>query len=529
MSKQPQLADYRQIAKNHHLKLIIEEPLRDPLLAIVNLKARTLSVVSRDAFCQEQAIRWTEDVINAPAPVTLEEKTALQQANRCWKALLQTDYGFGVTNLQDIKQGNYAALYEGYLIDQSSKPTAAQLRSRDYLEASINKTYAVQFTPTGATTASGLISALASRGFGGFMQHLPNEHESSAYRPSPEFKDHIVSENLSRVNLQFRVFLKAKRHIPALSPLGFSYLSYWYGKPQSPVPFDRRTGFSIPPSGYQVVRYFINFIDTQSGEEYDQDYSVAELQSLGKSDYSSVGDLIYKPEHLKSIRDARTGRIQPSSMYSMILISNLTAHDYKTVADYYFAGHVGYNPSDVQSPTHLRQVIRYYHRAQQLFLQEKKPAQSAYCRQQVKAHQHLLQQMGGAGGQEPEQETQALLNKYKGQDEKISAMDISLAFRRAAACGHLDDLKRLLLLGAQINAQGAGSGKTALHQAVLGNHFDVFVFLMSAEANISIKDQHQKTPINYLKIGSPLHQALNLSLKENADFSKHTNPPRGSR
>jgi hypothetical protein len=529
MSKQPQLADYRQIAKNHHLKLIIEEPLQEPLLAIVNLKARTLSVVSRNAFCQEQAIRWTEDVINAPALVTLEEKTALQQANDCWKALLQTDYGFGVTNLQEIKQGNYAALYEGYFIDQKNKPTIAQLRSRDYLEASTNKTYAVEFTPTGAPTASGLISALTYRGFGGFMQHLPNEPESAAYGLSPGFKDHIVSENLSRVNLGTRVFLKAKRHIPALSPIGFSYAGYWYGKSQSPVPFDRRTGFSIPPSGYQVVRYFINFIDTQSGEEYDQDYSVAELQSLGKSDYSTVGDLIYKPEHLTRIRDAKTGKIQPPSLYSMILISNLTAHDYKTVADYYFAGHVGHDPSDVQSPKHLQQVINFYRRAQQLFLQEKKLEQSAYCRQQVKAHQQLLQQMGGAGDQEPEQEAQVLLNKYKGRDEKISAMDHSLAFRRAAACGHLDDLKQLLLLGAQINAPGAGSGKTALHQAVLGNHFDVFVFLMSAGANMSIKDQYQKTAINYLKIGSPLYQALSLSLKENANFSKHTNPPRRSR
>lgn len=504
MSKQPQLADFRQIAKNYHLRLIIEEPLREPLLAIVNLKVRALSVVSRDVFCQEHSIVWTENVLNASAPVTLEEKTALQQANSCWKALLQTDYGFGVTNLQEIKQENYAALYEGYFVNKKNKPNTLQLRSRKYREAISSPTYTIQFTPTGASTSSGLISAQTYRGFGGFMQHLPNEEEILAYQLNPDFKEHAVSENLSRVNLGSRVFLKAKRHIPALSPLGFSYLGYWYGRPQSPMLFDRRTGFSIPPSGYQIARYFINFVDTQFGKENEQDYSVKELQSLGKGDYSTAGDLIYKPEHLDSIRDPKTGRIQPPSMYSMIFISHLTANDYKTVADFYFIGH---DPSDRQSPKHLRQVVRYYRRAQQLFSQEKNASQADYCQRQVMAHQKLLQEMGDTSDQKLAKDTQALLGKYKGQDEKLSVIDNSLAFRRAAACGHLDNLKRLLQLGVQINAQGAGSGKTALHQAALGNHFEVFLFLLCAGASMSIKDQHQKTAMDYLKIDSPLHRA----------------------
>ena len=336
------------------------------------------------------------------------------------------------------------------------------------------------------------------------MQHLPNEGEITAYRLHAEFKNHAVCENLSRVNLGKRVFLKAKHPIPALSPIGFSYLSYWYTKPQSPMLFDRRTGFSIPPSGYQIARYFINFVDTQFGSESEMEYSIEALQSLGKSDYSTLGNVIYTPKNLKIIRDPKTGKIQPRSMYSTIFISDLTADDYKKVADFYF---IGSNPSDIQSPKHLRQVITHYRHAQQLFLKENKTQPAAGCQQQIMAYQKLLQSMG-EGDDPAQQKTQALLDKYRGPDEKTSMMDKNIAFRRAAALGHLDNLKKLLQWGAQINAQGADSGKTALHQAVMSQHLDVVMFLLHAGANALIKDQRQKTAINYLKIGSPLHQAL---------------------
>ena len=501
MSKQPQLADFKQIAKDHHLKLIIEEPLREPLLAIVNLKVRSLSVVSRQIFSQEQGIAWAEDVMNIPAPTSQEDPS--QQAQSCWKALLQTDYGFGVTNLQDIKQGQYVALYEGYFVDQENRPKISQRQSREFQETLFNKTYVVSFTPSGASSASGLISAQTHRGFGGFMQHLPNEEEITAYRLHAEFKNHAVCENLSRVNLGKRVFLKAKHPIPALSPIGFSYLSYWYGKPQSPVLFDRRTGFSIPPSGYQIARYFINFVDTQFGNEGDLEYSIEQLQSLGKSDYSTVGNVIYTPKHLKPIRDQKTGKIQPASMYSQIYIYDLTADDYKKVADFYF---IGSNPSDIQSPKHLRQVITHYCQAQQLFLRENNASQAAGCQQQITRYQKILREMGESDDP-TQQDTKALLHKYRGRDEKISAMNKNIAFRRAAALGHLDHVKALLQMGANINGQGADSRKTALHQAAIGQHLDVMIFLLSAGANPLMKDQQQKMPIDYRKISSPLHQS----------------------
>ena len=75
MSKQPQLADFKQIAKDHHLKFFVEGPLREPLLAIINLKVRSLSVVSREIFSQEQGIIWAEDVINVPAPRRQKKKS----------------------------------------------------------------------------------------------------------------------------------------------------------------------------------------------------------------------------------------------------------------------------------------------------------------------------------------------------------------------------------------------------------------------------------------------------------------------
>ncbi len=501
MSRQLQLADFQQIAQRHRLTVILEESLKEPFLAIVNLKARTLSVVCRDTFSQKHSIKWAEDVINAEAPATLEERTALEQSNNCWKALLQTDYGFGVTNLQEIKQNSYVSLYEGYFINKNQKPLASDLKKKEYFQALSDRIYTVSFTPTDATKHSGLISAHFYRGFGGFMQHLPNEDEMESYQIVPDFKDRVVAENLLRVNFKSRVFLRAKKNIPPLSHLGFSYSEYWCGREMSPVLFDQWTGFSLHPSSYQIIKYFVNFRDTQLGQDEYYNFSIRELQNLGKGDYCSLGDLIYKPEHLNGIRDLKTGKIVPQFMYSQVWVPHLTGDDYLKVASSYFSGH---DPEDMVSPKHIKRVITYYQRAQLLFSQEKDTQKSAYCQKQIQFYQKHLQKLGVSGDENAE--TKALMAKYAVKNEKTPP-DKNLAFRRAAAMGNLDDLKALLLLGVQINAQGAGSKKTALHHAVIANHFDVFVFLISIKADQSLRDEHKKTAMNYLKVGSPIDLA----------------------
>ena len=180
-------------------------------------------------------------------PTTEEEKTALQQANDCWKALLQTDPGLGVTNLQEIKQGDYVGLYEGSFVEQKPNLLDPQYNFLSAVcKALSDETYLMGFTPTDSSWESGLISAKDFRGFGGFLQHFPDENEVTSYHFSAEFKEKFSAENLLRVNLGNRVFFKARTDIPALSHLGFSYRSYWCGRDESPVLFNQRTGMTIP-------------------------------------------------------------------------------------------------------------------------------------------------------------------------------------------------------------------------------------------------------------------------------------------
>ncbi len=521
MSKQPLLADFKQIAKQHNLKLVIEQPSTSPLLAIVNLEKRSLTVVSRDLFCKKHAITWTEDVLKASTPTTEEEKKALHQAKNCWKALLQTDRGLGVTNLQTIQQGDYVGLYEGSFVDQKYNPNDPDY-FRQYFKTFADETYLIGFTPTGASWQSGLITAKDFRGFGGFLQHFPDEDEVKAYFVSSEFKEKFSVENLLRVNLGNRVFFKAKTDIPPLSHLGFSYRSYWCGRDESPVLFNQQTGMSIPTTHYQILRYYVEFVDTQTGEEHCQGFSIQNLQSLNtRGEYSTIGNLIYKPEHLKPIRDSKTGKIKPKSMYSLVLIDGLTTKDYLTVADGYF---VENDPSDIYVIEHVETVIHLYQSAEKLFLQEKNSTQSADCQKRIQFYQKHLQRL-----KEPDRldsEAKQLLEKYTLKDEKTST-DKHLAFRRAAALGHLDDLKKLLFLGANINLQGSGSGKTALHHAAIGDHFNIFMFLLSIKADVNIRDSNHKLVFDYVKSGSSLYKALGESFTTHAEtpLSLKLTPP----
>jgi Ankyrin repeats (many copies) len=519
MSKQPLLSDFKTIAETHHLKFIAEKPLEGSLLAIINLDKQFLTVVSRDIFCKKHGFTWTEDVLQAGTPSTEDEKKALQQANSCWKALLETDYGWGVTHLQEIKQGDYVGLYEGSFIDQKLTSLDPRFNSSKYQKTLSDETYLLGFTPTGASWQSGLITAKDFRGFGGFLQHLPNEDEVKAYYFSTEFKDKFSVENLSRVNLGNRVFFKAKMNLPPLSQLGFSYISYWCGRTESPVLFNQRTGLSIPTSVYQHLRYFIRFVDTQSGEEEYQNCSIQQLQNLDRGrQYGTLGRLIYRPKDLQAIRDAKSGKIKPKTLYSRILIEDLTAQDFMTVANNYF---IGNNPDDMQSPEHIQTVIYFYQRAKQLFLQKNSATEAARCQKRIEFYQRLPQ---SSAPNQQDQEAKQLLEKYTLKADK-TPVDRNLAFRRAAAVGHLADLTQLLLLGAQMNDQGTGSRKTALHHAVINNHFPVVLFLMAHQANPSLKDRDGRMAFDYVKAGSSLYQKIKESVRTDPSVASSLKTP----
>lgn len=95
--------------------------------------------------------------------------------------------------------------------------------------------------------------------------------------------------------------------------------------------------------------------------------------------------------------------------------------------------------------------------------------------------------------------------------ESYEAQDINHALRKAASNGKYWDARYLLDLGANVNAQGATTGKTALHQAVISNHQLMVSLLLDKKADKNIKDNSEHDAAHYLK--STTNTKL-ISLKE---------------
>ena len=262
------------------------------------------------------------------------------------------------------------------------------------------------------------------------------------------------------------------------------------------------------------MQYFIKFVDTQTGEEDFQGYSIKRLQSLiREGEYATIGNLIYKPEHLKTIRDSKTEKIMPKSMYSRVFIDGLTAKDFMTVADCYFLTN---DPARHPLPRTYRNGNSSLSACRKIISAgEKFHSICCTAKNRIEFYQKHLQRLITPNHQDAE--TKQLLKKYTLKDEKTLA-DKNLAFRRAAAQGRLDDLKKLLFLGAQINLQGSGSGKTALHHAVIGNHFNIVMFLLSIKANAATEDSNKKIALNYMKPGSSLYKEFKKTFETNPEI-----------
>ena len=110
---------------------------------------------------------------------------------------------------------------------------------------------------------------------------------------------------------------------------------------------------------------------------------------------------------MQVIRDAKSGKIKPKTLYSRIFIEDLTAQDFMTVANNYF---IGNNPDDMQSPEHIETVIYFYQRAKQLFLQKNKATEAARCQKRIEFYQQQLPQSSAPDQQDLE--TKQLLEKY---------------------------------------------------------------------------------------------------------------------
>lgn len=66
----------------------------------------------------------------------------------------------------------------------------------------------------------------------------------------------------------------------------------------------------------------------------------------------------------------------------------------------------------------------------------------------------------------------------------------------AAESGNLDEVKRLVETGAQLNAQD-DRGRTALMAATHGNHPEVLEYLLGKGADVNIRDERSDNPLLY--------------------------------
>lgn len=88
-----------------------------------------------------------------------------------------------------------------------------------------------------------------------------------------------------------------------------------------------------------------------------------------------------------------------------------------------------------------------------------------------------------------------MLKKYSRPDGSVSDREFGL--RLAAAQGSEDDVLFLLMRGAQINAQGIQSKKTALHFAFENRHTTIADLLINNGADETILHIHGKKPSDY--------------------------------
>lgn len=97
------------------------------------------------------------------------------------------------------------------------------------------------------------------------------------------------------------------------------------------------------------------------------------------------------------------------------------------------------------------------------------------------------------------------------ENSKQAHQNLLFKLRKAAADGELQQLKRLLSENQlDINASGAGTGKTALHYAVLNNHTDIVEFLLEQPGIKLIKDITHKTPFDYAREAQGAHDIIRL-------------------
>ena len=113
--------------------------------------------------------------------------------------------------------------------------------------------------------------------------------------------------------------------------------------------------------------------------------------------------------------------------------------------------------------------------------------------------------------------------RFVGQEEGDSAVAEALTrrlvnreldenFLHAARVGNIEDCKRLLSRGANINAQDEYGGQTALYLAVNNEHTEIESYLIEQGADPNLKDwEYDETPVK-LAVDMDDHEALSAMI-----------------
>ncbi|WP_228025065.1 ankyrin repeat domain-containing protein [cf. Phormidesmis sp. LEGE 11477] len=74
------------------------------------------------------------------------------------------------------------------------------------------------------------------------------------------------------------------------------------------------------------------------------------------------------------------------------------------------------------------------------------------------------------------------------------------ALHAAAFAGRTEAAKQLIAYGISLDQQGPYNGYTALHDAIWQNHVDLAAVMIAAGADLSVRSQEGKTPLEMAKM-----------------------------
>lgn len=525
-----QVVKLRERAQELKLEFIVEKSisLKEPVIAIVNKRAKTMKAVSRNMFAQEQKITWVDTFFPSEGDECVAficEKLnknyshLIKEVNECEKALLDTDYGYGVTNLLPIKKGQYVVTYEGRMRTEKYQPYFFD----DEKKSEILKYRLLLSVPK--ENDDGLsIDAVKFRGFGGYMQSLITLNEKLNYYEI-ESKHSVALANLAfNRDTPLLPCYQAEEDIPSLSLLGISYrLKYFQTFDISPVPFSQIDGFSVP---YEISKYEVYFKDKSLKKEYryglpatiSKETMLKLISKIKKEKVIQLGCMLLQEAEMQQMER----HIENKHIKFDILIRDTPAililkAAYSFCMNYFFSLEKNINnetfiPGVTQLLKICEKILRYYD-YYNLLLSSKKSDEETAPLLEYFNHQNtyfsachvILQQI--VKHKENKSSAKEKIEKIAKKYPNLKSNDYPLLFRNLAVNCQILDLWCLIKENkavTYINEVNASLGKSPLHLAVeskkgLSDKMATCLLLLEFKADPNLKDKQSNTPLGLIK------------------------------